>query len=159
VSVTHLPPLGGTVREEVTLVLQQMLVELIDLTLVGKQLHWTIVGELFPPLHAQLDVLVDSWRDLADTVAERIVAIGGSPDGQASTVAATSCWVPVERRPVETREAVRAVAHHLAEASERTRDRIIRLGELDLVSQDVLIEVVRELEKQLWMVRVQFSLE
>ena len=33
-----------------------------------------------------------------------------------------------------------------------------RLGELDLVSQDVLIEVLRELEKQLWMVRVQFSL-
>jgi DNA-binding ferritin-like protein len=28
-----------------------------------------------------------------------------------------------------------------------------RLGELDLVSQDVLVEVVRELEKQLWMLR------
>jgi len=32
-----------------------------------------------------------------------------------------------------------------------------RLGELDLASQDVLIEVVRELEKQLWMVRAQFA--
>jgi DNA-binding ferritin-like protein len=28
-----------------------------------------------------------------------------------------------------------------------------RLGELDAVSQDVLIEVVRELEKQLWILR------
>ena len=28
-----------------------------------------------------------------------------------------------------------------------------RLDELDLASQDVLIEVVRELEKQLWMLR------
>jgi DNA-binding ferritin-like protein len=28
-----------------------------------------------------------------------------------------------------------------------------RLGQLDLVSQDVLVEVVRELEKQLWMLR------
>jgi DNA-binding ferritin-like protein len=32
-----------------------------------------------------------------------------------------------------------------------------RLGQLDLASQDVLIQVLRELEKQLWMVRVQFS--
>jgi hypothetical protein len=28
-----------------------------------------------------------------------------------------------------------------------------RLGELDLASQDVLVEVVRELEKQQWMLR------
>jgi DNA-binding ferritin-like protein len=33
-----------------------------------------------------------------------------------------------------------------------------RLGQLDVASQDVLIQALRELEKQLWMVRVQFSL-
>jgi starvation-inducible DNA-binding protein len=70
VRATHLPPLGGPAREEVTLMLQQELVELIDLGLVGKQLHWTVLGELFRPLHAQLDELVDSWRDLADTVLD-----------------------------------------------------------------------------------------
>lgn len=156
-SVTHLPPLGGLVREEVTTVLQQELVELIDLGLVGKQLHWTVVGELFRPLHEQLDELVASWRDLADTVGERIVAVGGSPDGQASAVASSSTWVPIEARPVGSQEAVRAVAQRLAEAGERTRDRMLRLGQLDLASQDVLIQVLRELEKQLWMVRVQFS--
>jgi hypothetical protein len=30
-----------------------------------------------------------------------------------------------------------------------------RIGELDLASQDVLIEVTRELEQQLWMIRTQ----
>jgi DNA-binding ferritin-like protein len=30
-----------------------------------------------------------------------------------------------------------------------------RLGELDLASQDVLIEVLRALEEQLWMLRSQ----
>jgi starvation-inducible DNA-binding protein len=54
----------------------------------------TVVGELFRPLHEQLDDLVDSRRDLADTVAERIVAVGGKPDGQASAVASSSSWVP-----------------------------------------------------------------
>jgi starvation-inducible DNA-binding protein len=158
VSVTHLPPLGDQVREEVTLLLQQELVELLDLGLVGKQLHWTVVGELFRPLHEQLDELVTAWRELADTVAERIVAIGGSPDGQASTVASSCSWVPIEPRPVESQKAVRAVAQRLAEAGERTRNRMNRLGQLDVASQDVLIQALRELEKQLWMVRVQFSL-
>jgi starvation-inducible DNA-binding protein len=32
-----------------------------------------------------------------------------------------------------------------------------RVGDVDLVSQDVLIEVVRELEKQQWMLRVQLG--
>jgi starvation-inducible DNA-binding protein len=156
-SATHLPPLGGPVREQVALCLQQTLVELVDLGLVGKQLHWTVVGELFRPLHAQLDELVDSWRDLADTVAERLVAVGGVPDAQASTVASDSGWEALEARPTETPDVIRIVARRLAEAAERTRDRANRLGNLDLASQDVAIEVLRELEKQLWMVRVQFG--
>ena len=43
----HLPPLGAHVREEVGHELQATLVELIDLALVGKQLHWNLVGPLF----------------------------------------------------------------------------------------------------------------
>jgi starvation-inducible DNA-binding protein len=157
VGATHLPPLQGLVREEIASVLQQELVDLIDLTLVGKQLHWTVIGELFRPLHAQLDEMVDCWRNLADTVAERIVAIGGQPDAQAATVASGSGWEPIEVRAIESQEAIRVVAQRLAEAAERTRDRMNRLGQLDLVSQDVAIQVLRELEKQLWMVRVQFG--
>jgi starvation-inducible DNA-binding protein len=157
VDATHLPPLGRAVRDEVALVLQQTLVELVDLALVGKQLHWTVVGELFRPLHAQLDEMVDSWRDLGDTVAERIVAVGGEPDAQASTIASTSGWQPIEVRPIESPEAIRIVVHRLAEAAERIRSRMNRLGDLDVASQDVVIDVLRELEKQLWMIRVQFG--
>lgn len=61
---THLPALQGPhMREEVGRQLQATLVELIDLSLLGKQLHWTVVGPLFRPLHLQLDELIDSWRD------------------------------------------------------------------------------------------------
>jgi DNA-binding ferritin-like protein len=42
----------------------------------------------------------------------------------------------------------------LADVTERIRGRMDRLGELDLASQDVLIETIRELEKQQWMLRV-----
>ena len=156
-STTHLPPLGGHERHEIGRELQATLVELIDLSLVGKQLHWSIVGSHFRPLHEQLDELVDSWHELADTVAERAVAIGFLPDGQAETVAAASELERVEAGAIEDDAVVRELAGRLAEISERMRGRMDRLGDHDLASQDVLIEVVRELEKQLWMIRAQLT--
>jgi starvation-inducible DNA-binding protein len=152
---THLPPLGGHVREEVGTELQATLVELLDLSLIGKQLHWTIVGPQFRPLHLQLDELIDSWRDMADTVAERAVAIGFIPDGQAEAIETGSQLSEIERGLIEDQAVVRHLARMLAETSERCRERMDRLGELDVASQDILIEVVRELEKQLWMARAQ----
>ena len=154
---THLPPLGPHVREEVGRELQATLVELVDLSLVGKQLHWCVVGQFFRPLHLHLDELVDTWRELEDTVAERAVAIGYFPDGQAAAVAAGTDSPPVERGPIEDERVVRELAQRLADVAERIRTRMDRLGELDLASQDVLIEVVRALEQQLWMIRVQLG--
>lgn len=152
---TDLPPLGAHNRDETGTQLQATLVELIDLSLLGKQLHWSLVGRGFLPLHLQLDELIESWRDLADTVAERAVAIGFAPDGQAPTVAADSQLAGVQRGAIEDHAVVSELTRRLAEASERVRERADRLGELDAASEDVLIEVLRALEKQLWMVRVQ----
>jgi starvation-inducible DNA-binding protein len=101
--------------------------------------------------------LVDSWRELADTVAERAVALGVVPDGQAQAVAAGSELAPVAREALEDHLVVRELTHRIAEVSERTRERMVRVGELDLASQDALIEVLRELEKQQWMLRVQLG--
>ena len=155
---TYLPPLEVPhEREGVGQELQATLYELIDLSLIGKQLHWAIVGPLFRPLHLHLDELVDSWHELADTVAERAVALGFVPDGQASAVAAGSPLAPVARGALEDHVVVRELTHRVAEVSERTRQRMDRLGGADLASQDVLIEVVRELEKQQWMLRAQLG--
>ena len=150
----HLPALGHHQREEVGRVLQATLVELIDLSLIGKQLHWNIFGRPFKPLHEHLDELVDSWRDLSDTVAERAVALGVAPDGRAGTVDAGSGIDPVDADALDTDTALRELVERLADVTERIRARMDRLGEIDLASQDVLVEVVRELEKQLWMLRV-----
>jgi starvation-inducible DNA-binding protein len=154
---THLPPLEEPhMREAVGQQLQATLVELVDLSLLGKQLHWTLVGPLFPPLHLQLDEFVDSWHELADTVAERAVAIGFCPDAQSATVAADTPLETVPRAELEDHVVVRELTARLAAVAERARKRMDRLGELDAATQDVLIEVVRALEKQLWMIRVQF---
>src|SRR5712691_12971474 len=103
----HLPAIGHHQREEVGRELQLTLVELIDLSLIGKQLHWNIFGRPFKPLHEHLDELVVSWRELSDTVAERAVALGFAPDGQAAAVSAGSEIPPVERGALATEVVVR----------------------------------------------------
>ncbi len=150
----HLPALGHHQREEVGRELQATLVELIDLSLIGKQLHWNIFGRPFKPLHEHLDELVDSWRELSDTVAERAVALGFAPDGQVAAINDGSEITPVDSGSLDTDTATRELVQRLADVTERIRGRMDRLGELDLASQDVLIETIRELEKQQWMLRV-----
>jgi starvation-inducible DNA-binding protein len=126
-------------------------------SLLGKQLHWAVIGPLFRPLHLHLDDLVASWRELGDTVAERAVALGYVPDGQARAVAAGSSLTPVTQGSLEGHTVVWEATHRVAMVSERARSRMVRLGELDLASQDVLIEVVRKLEEQQWMLRAQLG--
>jgi starvation-inducible DNA-binding protein len=150
----HLPALDEHHRAEAGRELQAALVELVDLSLIGKQLHWNIYGRPFKPLHEHLDELVDSWRELSDTVAERSVALGVAPDGRAGTVHASSGIEAVDAGALDTDTALRELVDRLADVTERIRSRMDRLGQVDLASQDVLVEVVRELEKQLWMLRV-----
>jgi starvation-inducible DNA-binding protein len=155
---THLPALEEPhQRAEVGGQLQALLIELVDLSLLGKQLHWNVVGPLFRPPHLQPDELVESWRELADTVAERAVATGVWPDGQSATVTRDSPLREIDRGELEDHVVVRELTSRLAEAAERARERMDRLGDLDAASQDVVIEVVRALEQPLWMIRAQFS--
>src|SRR2546421_8766581 len=120
----HLPALGQHQREEVGRELQATLVELIDLSLIGKQLHWNIFGRPFKPLHEHLDELVDSWRELSDTVAERAVALGIAPDGRAATVKANSGIEPVDAGALNTDTALRELVTRLADVTERIRVRM-----------------------------------
>jgi starvation-inducible DNA-binding protein len=152
---SNLPAIGEHARGEAGHLLQLTLVELIALSLIGKQLHWNIAGPGFRDLHLQLDELVGEWQELSDTVAERAVALGFSPDGRAPTVIAQSELEPVEPGPTTVASAIHQLTHRIAEVDERVRKRSGRLGEIDLASQDVLIEATRTLEKQLWMVRSQ----
>jgi starvation-inducible DNA-binding protein len=88
-------------------------------------------------------------------VAERAVAIGFQPDGQSAAVAAATEFSSLEQGAIEDHVVVRELATRLAVVSEHVRERMDRLGELDGASQDVLTQVLRALEEQLWMIRAQ----
>src|SRR6202047_3406325 len=86
--------------------LQQILVDLIELHLQGKQAHWNVVGTNFRDLHLQLDELVDAARDASDTIAERMRALDAVPDGRSDTVAATTSLPQFPANEVNTGDVV-----------------------------------------------------
>lgn len=87
--------------------LQQILVDLIELHLQGKQAHWNVVGANFRDLHLQLDELVDFAREGSDTIAERMRALDGVPDGRSDTVVVTTS---LPRFPANERNTAEVVA-------------------------------------------------
>ena len=71
----------AALRGQMVDLLNVSLAELIDLGLQTKQAHWNVKGPNFIGLHKLFDELTDSVHDLADTVAERATALGGTALG------------------------------------------------------------------------------
>ena len=150
-------PLPDEASEEIGKQLQLTLVELIALSLAGKQLHWSAYGREFLSLHRHLDQVVDEWRELADVVAERAAAIGIAPDGSAAAVIELGDLRPLQPEFTEVGCAARYLCAQLRDVASRVRHRSELLGALDLVSQDVLTGVARKIEEQLWMMQAQLT--
>ncbi|GAA0510038.1 DNA starvation/stationary phase protection protein [Saccharopolyspora subtropica] len=150
-------PLHDQDREITGKVLQATLLDLIDLHLVGKQAHWNVIGRLFHDVHLHLDELVTAARGFADDVAERAAAIGISPDGRAATVAQGSGLPKFEAGWRDDRDVVQAITDILEELIRRLRERIDETDKTDLVTQDLLIGISRELEKSHWMWQAQLA--
>ncbi|MER5864830.1 DNA starvation/stationary phase protection protein [Kitasatospora sp. NPDC002040] len=148
-------PLPDADRKVVGDALQGALVDLVDLSLVAKQLHWNVVGPRFRSVHLQLDEVVALARLHADTVAERAAAIGVSPDGRAKTVADTSGISVAPEGPVADSATVGTLVDALAAVIIRMRDRIDVTADPDPISQDILIGLTADLEKYSWMAQAE----
>lgn len=152
-------PLKGPLKEsdkEVTAnVLQSTLVDLIDLSLIAKQAHWNVVGRNFRSVHLQLDELTSAAREFVDSVAERANAIGVSPNGKAKTVMESSGLPEYPDNWQTTDLTVDKIVEILDRLIQRMRVRIDETDKSDLVTQDLLIEITQELEKQHWMWQAQ----
>ncbi|MQA16145.1 MAG: DNA starvation/stationary phase protection protein [Pseudonocardiaceae bacterium] len=150
-------PLGDAARDAVGDELQAALTDLIDLSLIGKQAHWNVVGRHFKDVHEHLDELVDLARGAADQVAERAAAIGVSPDGRAATVAKTSGAPEFERGWRRDADVVAAIVETAAAVGSRMRARVESTDKTDLVTQDLFIEITTKLEQAHWMWQAQQS--
>ncbi|WP_149180269.1 DNA starvation/stationary phase protection protein [Streptomyces sp. TRM49041] len=131
--------------------LQGALVDLVDLGLAAKQVHWNVIGPRFRSVHLQLDEVVATSRKHSDIVAERASALGVNPDGRAATVATSSAVPPVPTGWIQDADAVRILVDALTAVIGRMRERITATDEPDLVTQDLFMDLTAELEKHAWM--------
>ncbi|KUJ47520.1 Fine tangled pili major subunit [Streptomyces sp. MBT84] len=131
--------------------LQETLVDLVGLSLMAKQAHWNIVGPRFRSIHLQLDEVVATARSYSDTVAERAAALGVPPDGRPETIGSAYGLPDAKEGWLRDTDVVRLMVESLGTAIGRLRARIDATAEPDPVTQDLLIGLTAELEKQRWM--------
>ncbi len=148
-------PLDDERRSEAAGCLEDVMVDLVTLSLNGKQAHWHVTGRSFLPVHDQLDTLVTDTRVWTDRVAERAIALGVPVDGRPSAIVRTNALKEFPTGFVTDVEAVTEIGHQVGAVAERIRAHLDALGETDLVSQDLVIEILAGLEHHLWMLQAQ----
>ncbi|MGH2627960.1 MAG: Dps family protein [Anaerolineales bacterium] len=137
--------------------LQSVLFLLIDLALQSKQAHWNVVGPNFRPLHLHLDELWDTVQKWSDAVAERMLALDVPARGQVTDIRDESTLDALPPGRLADTKVISLVADRIETVAARTREAMEAVEELDLVTQDLFMEVIHDLEKHLWMFRSQIQ--
>ncbi|MCR2783871.1 MULTISPECIES: DNA starvation/stationary phase protection protein [unclassified Microbacterium] len=143
---------GFTATADLSENLQKVLVDLIELSLQGKQAHWNVVGTNFRDTHQQLDEIIDSAREFADTIAERMRALHALPDGRSDVVAQTTTLPEFPQGEIATTEVIDLMTERLDDVCGTCRDVHDDVDEEDPTSADILHAVLERLEQLSWMV-------
>jgi len=143
---------GFTASAELAGNLQTVLVDLIELSLQGKQAHWNVVGRNFRDTHRQLDEIIDAAREFSDTVAERMRALHAVPDGRTDTIAETTSLPAFPAGEVSTTDTIDLITARLDAVVGTIRDVHDAIDEEDPTSADILHAILESLEQFAWMV-------
>ncbi|HNV83452.1 MAG TPA: DNA starvation/stationary phase protection protein Dps [Arenimonas sp.] len=142
--------LSDATRTKVVAALNQTLAEIFDLQSQIKQAHWNVKGASFFGLHKLFDEIAGTLTEPVDTVAERILSLGGFAKGSVRLAAAASTLpeLPAEFRQEDI---VGDIADRVALAAKLARKRIDDTEDAgDKVSSDLLIEITAILDKALY---------
>lgn len=144
--------LSSAVRQAVMPLLQARLSDALDLKLAVKQAHWNVKGPGFIELHELFDEIAARIEELADGLAERITALGGTALGRAQLVAQHTTLPPYPDDVFAGLAHVAALADRMAIAAKATRAAIRTSTEAgDEVTADLFNETTGVLDKDLWL--------
>ena len=143
---------GFSASESLSENLQKVLVDLIELSLQGKQAHWNVVGRNFRDTHLQLDEIIEAARDFADTIAERMRSLHALPDGRSDLVAQTTTLPEFPQGEIATNEVIDLMTERLDAVATTCRDVHDDVDEEDPTSADILHAILERVEQLSWMV-------
>jgi len=145
--------LPRTMRSEVTGIVNQRLADVIDLQAQLKQAHWNVKGPHFIGLHELFDKIAEEVESYVDTIAERVVQLGGIAEGTVRVAASRSRLAEYPLNIADGTAHVEAVARALSTFGREARMTIEETQELgDLDTADIFTEISRGIDKWLWFV-------
>ena len=145
--------LDAGIRGKLVELLNQQLADAIDLKLQAKQAHWNVRGLSFSSLHRLFDDVADAADQFVDELAERCVQLGGVADGTIDTVQHRSKLPPFPTTISDGSDHVQHLATSLAAFGAGVRAAIeVAGGHGDQATVDLFTEIVRSVDKHLWMV-------
>ncbi len=147
------PGMSGEDAARVIELLQGRLHAHNDLHLTLKHVHWNVVGPHFIAVHEMIDPQVEEVRAMADAVAERIATLGGSPKGTPGAIVAERSWDDYSIGRATTQEHLGALDLVYQGVISENRTAIAEVGELDPVTEDLLIGQSEKLELFHWFIR------
>lgn len=131
--------------------------DLVALHVNAKQAHWHVRGMNFVSVHEFLDEIVEHAQDGADTVAERIVALGLPIDARITTVAGRASNPELSPGFQQAKVTVREMVAQLDATLGTVYRAIEGLENIDPVSQDLAIGVAQQLDKDRWFLSSHFA--
>lgn len=147
------PGLSSQHGQKVASRLQERLVGLIDLSLTLKHIHWNVVGPHFIAVHLMLDPQHDGVETMVDELAERIATLGGVPSGLPGRIVDARTWTDYRIDRADAIAHMGALDLVYQSVIEDHRAAITAVGDMDPISEDVLIGQTRTLEQYHWFVR------
>lgn len=132
-------------------VLNARLADAIDLALLTKQAHWNIKGPRFIALHEMIDGFRSEIDTHVDTIAERVVQLGGTALGTTQAVAKASTLSAYPTDIYKTTEHIDALIDRYSTAANSVRSAIDQTSTAgDANTADLLTAYSRALDKALW---------
>lgn len=140
-------------------VLNQLVADLSQFSVVIHQIHWYMRGPEFLTLHPKMDEYMDQINAQLDEVSERLITLDGSPYSTLREFA-DNTKIPDEvgnwdRTIPERMETLVAGFRYLCDLYEQGIE--VAGEEGDNVSEDIFIGGKTELEKNIWMVQAKLG--
>jgi starvation-inducible DNA-binding protein len=148
-----IPGLEPAEGEKLAALLQERLNALQDLHLTLKHVHWNVVGPHFIAVHEMIDPHVGEVIAMVDETAERIATLGVSPLGTPGAIVNGRTWDDYSLGRATTNEHLGALDEVYVNLLQDHRKTVEAAGDLDPVTEDMLIGQLSKLELFHWFVR------
>jgi starvation-inducible DNA-binding protein len=135
--------------------LQDLLIDLVSLTLNANHARWHVIGPSLLPVRQQLVRFVTDLQAWADRVAERSITLGVPVDGRPSTIGRARVLKEFPAGLVADHQVLVEIADEMSDVVVRARAALEPLAAGDPVSQHLVIEALGGLERWMWTLQAQ----